>query len=238
MTYKVKVRSNGFSLVELMIVVLLLSIVVGGIFSQIERAQVKYHVEDQKMDLTQQERDFIDQFTRDLHQAGYPSPVQYGNRYDLSSKYTAVGVWYISSTQVSLEADADGDGIVDEITYIFDNNTAPCTLQSPCVRRGSAPKQDGTMPWNQPAPAAYTEVQGLVAVAFQPIFTASDGNGNNIDLSTPISLSSASLTDPTYQLLKTIKNVGITITSQGIRDPDGRKVIQVTMSGKARLPNN
>ncbi|HEX2330255.1 MAG TPA: type II secretion system protein [Candidatus Angelobacter sp.] len=230
-------RSSGFSLVELIIVVFLLSIVVGGIFSQIERAQVKYHVEDQKMDLTQQERDFIDQFTRDLRQAGYPSPTQYGNRFDLSSQYTAVGVYYISPTQVSMEADVDGDGIVDEITYTFDNSAAPC----PCLRRASAPKQDGVMPWNQAAAnptTPYTEVQGLVAVAGQPVFTASDQNGSSVSLATPISLSSGSLTDSTYQLLKTIKNVGITVTTQGNKDPDGRKVIQVTMTGMARLPNN
>jgi len=65
-------RQAGFSLIELLLVVLLLSIVVGALFSQIERAQVRYRVEDQQMDLTQQEREIIDQFTRDLHQAGYP----------------------------------------------------------------------------------------------------------------------------------------------------------------------
>jgi prepilin-type N-terminal cleavage/methylation domain-containing protein len=38
---------RGFTLIELMMVVLLLSIVVGAVFSQIERAQVRYRVEDQ-----------------------------------------------------------------------------------------------------------------------------------------------------------------------------------------------
>ncbi|HEX4603070.1 MAG TPA: prepilin-type N-terminal cleavage/methylation domain-containing protein, partial [Candidatus Angelobacter sp.] len=57
-------RTAGFSLLELLMVVFLLTIVVGALFSQIERAQVRYRVEDQKLDLTQQEREFIDQFTR------------------------------------------------------------------------------------------------------------------------------------------------------------------------------
>ncbi len=234
MKSKNKIRSKGFSLIELLIVVLLLSIVVGGIFSQIEKAQVRYHAEDQKMDLTQQERDFIDQFTRDLHQAGYPSPTQYGNRYDLSSQYTAVGVWYLSQNQVSLEADVDGDGIVDEITYSFDGTSPGC----PCLKRSSSPKQDGSMPWAQPAPVYYTQVQGLVTITGQPVFSAFDQSGNSINLSTPIILGSASLTDPVYQQLHTIKNVGITLTTQASRDQDTRKTIQVTMTGMARLPNN
>ena len=70
---KKRANQNGFTLIELLMVVLLLSIVVGAVFSQIERAQVRYKVEDQRTDLTQQEREFIDQFTRDLHQTGYPS---------------------------------------------------------------------------------------------------------------------------------------------------------------------
>ena len=91
---------NGFSLIELLVVVFLLSILVGAIFSQIDKAQIRYRVEDQKLDLTQQERDFIDQFTRDLHQAGYPSTTQYGGRFDLSSKQTAAGIWKISPTDL------------------------------------------------------------------------------------------------------------------------------------------
>src|SRR5690349_13278576 len=120
MASRAKKSNTGFSLLELLIVVLLLSIVVGAIFSQIDRAQVRYRVEDQRLDLTQQERDFIDQFTRDLHQSGYPSTAQFGKRLDLSSRYTAAGIWQISPTTLAMEADVDGDGIVDEILYQYD----------------------------------------------------------------------------------------------------------------------
>src|SRR4051812_42466886 len=78
MVTKLKIKKQkGFSLIELLMVALLLSIVVGAIFSQINRAQVRYRVEDQKMDLTQTQREFIDQFTRDMHQAGYPGGKMY-----------------------------------------------------------------------------------------------------------------------------------------------------------------
>src|SRR5262249_61302884 len=102
-------RQNGFSLLELMLVVLLLTIVVGALFTQIERAQVRYRVEDQKLDITQQEREFIDQFTRDLHQAGYPSPAVYGTQYDLTSNFPAVGGWSVSDTDLHLEGDLDSN---------------------------------------------------------------------------------------------------------------------------------
>src|SRR5579859_7817317 len=89
---------RGFTLIELMMVVLLLSIVVGAVFSQIERAQVRYRVEDQKVDLTQQEREFIDEFTRDLHQAGYPSAPMYGGTG--SANQIALGLISLSNNDI------------------------------------------------------------------------------------------------------------------------------------------
>src|SRR5215467_5752732 len=92
-------KEAGFSLLELLLVVLLLSIVVGALFSQINRAQVRYRVEDQKLDITQQEREFIDQFARDLHQAGFPATALYGNQFNINSQFTAAGVWSVSPTE-------------------------------------------------------------------------------------------------------------------------------------------
>ena len=111
---------RGFTLIELMMVVLLLSIVVGAVFSQIERAQVRYRVEDQKVDLTQQEREFIDQFTRDLHQAGYPSIAMFGGQYGASSSQTAAGVWSISATELHMEGNVDGNGVQSIVYSYFD----------------------------------------------------------------------------------------------------------------------
>jgi len=230
---------TGFSLVELMMVVLVLSIVVGALFRQINHAQTRYSVENRRVDLTQQERDFIDQFTRDLHQAGYPSIAQYGGRLDLSSNFTAAGIWMISPTDLKMEADVDGDGIVDEIAYHYDGGPAPC----PCLRRSSSAKQDGALPWNQPAPVYYTQVQDIIPLPAAPgapvFFQAFDTNGAQLDISAGKTLTSAALTDPTYQFLLNIKNVGITFTTQAKgMDTDAHKSIQVTMTGMARLPNN
>jgi prepilin-type N-terminal cleavage/methylation domain-containing protein len=229
---------KGFSLIEMMIAVFILTLIVGAIFRQIDRAQTRYSVESQKLDLTQQNRDFIDQFTRDLHQAGYPSPVTFGNRLDLTSNLTAVGIWSISQTDLRMEADVDGDGIVDEIAYHYDT-TVGGPNNCPCLMRGSVPKSPGSMPWAQPNPIYYTQVQNLVTIAGQPFFIAYSNTGAAIDLSTPTVLGSASLTDPTYQFLHTIRNVGIQFTTQAVgRDLDTKKSIQVTMTGMARVPSN
>ncbi len=246
MTSKQKV-AKGFSLIELLIVVLLLTIIVGALFTQIDKSQVRYRVEDQRIDLTQQERDFIDQFTRDLHQAGYPSPAQFGGRLDFSSNAAAVGIWSISPTVITMEADVDGDGVVDEISYSYDDGSTwpagkgpnPC----PCLKRSSSPKQNGVLPWNQPAPKYYTQVQNIIPIpgaAGTPVFfRAYASDGTELDISAGKVLNNATLTDPTYQFLQNIKNVRITFTTQGVnRDSDANKSIQVTMTGMARLPNN
>src|SRR5579864_2004570 len=127
---------RGFTLIELMMVVLLLAIVVGAVFSQIERAQVRYRVEDQKVDLTQQEREFIDQFTRDLHQAGYPSAPMYGG--SATANQVALGVTTLTSNDIVIEGDVDGDGAVDVVEYsYFDGSgwTSSAPNPCPCIRR-------------------------------------------------------------------------------------------------------
>ena len=124
-------RQRGFTLIELLMVVLLLSIVVGAVFSQIDRAQVRYKVEDQRVDLTQQEREFIDQFTRDLHQAGYPSAAMFGGIG--TANQVALGLTSLSSNDVVIEGDVDGDGAVDTVEYsYFDGSGWTGSAPNPC----------------------------------------------------------------------------------------------------------
>jgi len=212
-------RQRGFTLIELLMVVLLLSIVVGAVFSQIDRAQVRYRVEDQKVDLTQQEREFIDQFTRDLHQAGYPSAAMYGGIG--TANQIALGVTSLSSNDIVVEGDVDGDGLVDTVEYSYFDGSGwagsapnPC----PCIRRSQLPKGAAGPATN------FTQVQNVVGTSF---FTAFDAGGGTITLP-------ASASD-----LAKIKTVQITLTTQGAaQDSDAHTSIQVTMTGMARLVNN
>src|SRR5260370_38644010 len=94
---------RGFSLIEAMAAVLILTIVVGAIFSQINKAQQIYRVEGQRLDLKQEQRSFIDQFTRDLHQAGYPSTNSFNNQVGPTANATAFGLTSISTTSLTME---------------------------------------------------------------------------------------------------------------------------------------
>jgi prepilin-type N-terminal cleavage/methylation domain-containing protein len=245
MTNRKSRRPAGFSLLEMLMVVLLLSIVVGAIFSQIERAQTRYQAEGQKLDLTQQEREFIDQFGRDLHQAGYPTSASYGNQFDVSSPSVAAGLWYLSPTDVKMEGDVDGDGKIESVIFHYDNGTSwagPGPNPCPCLKRSAVVKKTvNAWPWNQTAPQYYTEVQGIIPVGVTAaFFQAYAADGSLVDLSTPLQLGSGSAVDANQQkALKTIKAIRLTFTVQGKNnDIDAHKSIQVTMTGMARLPNN
>jgi type II secretory pathway pseudopilin PulG len=242
MKYK-KSSQAGLSLVELLMVVLLLSIILGALFSQINRAQTRYGAESQKIDLTQEEREFIDQFTRDLHQAGYPNAAIYGNTLPLNSAKVAAGIWYISNTDLWLEGDLDGDGFVEETQYHYDDGSTwagPGPNPCPCIKRSSVAKTKDDYPWNQGNPVYYSEVQNIIAIPGQPFFTAYQADGTPVDLSVPILLGSGSALNTAAQsALHAIKSVRITITAQALsKDADAHKDIQVTMNGTARLPNN
>jgi prepilin-type N-terminal cleavage/methylation domain-containing protein len=212
-------RQSGFTLIEMLMVVLLLSIVVGAVFSQIERAQVRYRVEDQKIDLTQQEREFIDQFTRDLHEAGYPSAKMYGG--SATANQVALGVTSLTSNDIVVEGDVDGDGLVDVVEYsYFDGSgwTSSAPNPCPCIRRSQMNKGAGG------TATTYTQVQNVLGTSF---FTAFYANGGTITL--PVSAGD----------LGKIKTVQITLSTQGaVQDNDAHKSIQVTMTGMARLVNN
>src|ERR1700737_497584 len=66
-------RQNGFTLIEMLVVVLILGIVSAGLFAQIDAARQRAFTEQVKLDNFQEARDFVDQFFRDINQIGYPN---------------------------------------------------------------------------------------------------------------------------------------------------------------------
>ena len=73
---KPKMR-RGFSLLEIMVVIGILSIVMAVVFTQINLVQKRYRTEEMKLDLTQESREFMDQIVRDMHSIGYPTSKMY-----------------------------------------------------------------------------------------------------------------------------------------------------------------
>lgn len=227
-----KNRGAGFTLLESLVAVALILIVVGAIFHQMGKAQAGYRVEGQKVDLTQQQRAFIDQFTRDVRQAGYPGPLTVGLTppVPLNNNSISAGITSISPNSLTMEGDLDNSGKVLVVTYSYNPST---TFPCPCIQRTVASK-DGTI-----APATYIEVQNVVDPGPQGIFTPYEANGAalpGLALSLP---AGADTHDDTYSKLQAIKSVRVTVTLQGQgKDMNASTPIQVTMTGMARVPND
>lgn len=149
---KTPIRQRGFSLIEMMVTVAILSIVLAVVFNEIDKVQKRYRTEEAKLDIFQEARNFMDRFIRDLHSAGYPgvrmyqtgvitlNPPEFDNR-------VATGLVSVSATNLVFEADVDGDGQVDSVRYTL----VPSGGQCPCVlRRSQVVKINATSPMNQP----------------------------------------------------------------------------------------
>ena len=146
---------EGFSLLELAIVCAILMIVLGSVFSSIDVATQRSQSEQVKVDLTQEAREFADEFERDLHQAGYPNCRMHVTgavaalsacpAVNYNSGAVAAGLVSVSNTQVIFEGDVDGNGIVDSVRYrlVDQNNNYPPTTSCPCtIQRSQVAKVD------------------------------------------------------------------------------------------------
>jgi prepilin-type N-terminal cleavage/methylation domain-containing protein len=164
-----KLRSQceaGFSLVEMLVVVAILTTVVAVIVGYINTFQTRYNVESMRLDSTQSTREFLDQVARDLHQTGFPGQNMYvagtlggGNPWYWDQR-AATGIVSASPTQIMFEGDVDGTGTVSSLTYQLATN--PATNQCPCViRRGQTRKLPGD-PLVTNVPLFYTEVNGVI----------------------------------------------------------------------------
>src|SRR5438270_8545368 len=115
---------KGFSLIELMIVILLLSVIMGSVFSQIDLVQKRFRTEQNKLDISQTAREFLDQIVRDVHKSGYPSlrlyqPSAFADTdpYHYKSHLVAVGLFYIDPSLIKFEGNLNGDGFVQDVAY-------------------------------------------------------------------------------------------------------------------------
>ena len=66
-------RERGFSLIEMLMVVVVFTILTGAVFTLLNVAQQRYKIESELLDAFQGARIAMDEITRDIHSAGYPS---------------------------------------------------------------------------------------------------------------------------------------------------------------------
>ncbi|HST79133.1 MAG TPA: prepilin-type N-terminal cleavage/methylation domain-containing protein [Verrucomicrobiae bacterium] len=188
-------RQHGFTLMEALVGLFILTLITGAIFAQLNQVQRVSSSEATKLDLTQQAREFADQIVRDIHMAGYPSATMYAPGLDNSSPLVAAGLVRVSPTEILLEGDVETSGTVYsvDIQYVAqDPNDQSC----PCIRRSEVPKAAGD-PLAQPPAPRYTEVNNVMPPGTGPgqsgedLFTFFDKNGNPVpvsagaDISTP-----------------------------------------------------
>lgn len=258
------VRSSGFTLLETLVVVAILMIVMGGVFSQINKLQKVYRTEGTKVDASQESRNMLDQIARDLHQAGFPGANLFGpgilNAPTANDSRAAVGLVRVAPGELWFEGDVDNDGAVDVVHYLLLDSAGnaaagagncPCTLQ-----RSQVLKQNGTAPLAQPP--TYTSAlnnvinSGGVGAANAPLFLTGNtmGNANNtlytayknpfiftaLDATGTAVPMPVDVTNPTS--LANVRQVLININTLPLQeDTDARFRPPVTMTLTAKLNN-
>jgi len=162
-------RQKGFSLVELMVVLVVLTVVMGVIFQQIITLQQRYRTEEKRVDMFSEGREFMDQFVRDMHRAGYPSAKVYGTMPAPTDIRLAAGIVAARPGFLLIEGDVDGDGQVDSVAYSVCNNAGVCTSalggppggSCPCTIQRSQVVKAALNPWQQPTFYS-NSIEGLV----------------------------------------------------------------------------
>jgi len=238
---------SGFSLIEMLIVIAILTVITGAIFEQIGQAERNTSNQQIRLDLFQQVREFSDQMARDLRSVGYPNIRNFESgqlktsggttlTVEQDNKKTAVGLVELSPNSLWYESAAQGDGTVWVIRYKLVTEGMGC----PCLQRSMVQKQDGDPMDGQPnADAQYiTEVQNVVTGDdSNPIFTAYDTGGAIVPatVAAPIDMNSMDASgNPT---IANINSVAIKLTVRSpVTDSTGHKP-EVTMIATVRLTN-
>jgi prepilin-type N-terminal cleavage/methylation domain-containing protein len=219
-------REKGFSLIEMMIVLIILLIVSGAIFQVINLATQRSVTEQTRLDMFQEGREFMDQMSRDLRQAGFPNPRNFVSGALTADpvaedEHASAGLVKVTPGDLWFEADVDGTGVVSVIQYHLDTSTAN---NCPCLKRSQVPKIEGDPLTEQSGATYQVEVQG---VQNANIFAAM-ANGATVML--PIDFS-----NPDIATVDTIK---VILSLQALQiDPQTRQKPVTTLVSTVKLNN-
>jgi prepilin-type N-terminal cleavage/methylation domain-containing protein len=234
-------RQRGFTLLELLLVMLILSLIVGAVFSQMSDAQQRLNAEETRLGDFQEARDFVDQFFRDINQAGTPNirmfdPTQtfspaLTNPYVNDSRF-AVGLVMIDSNKIAFEGSVNGTGTVQSVIYQV-NGSGSCQL---CLQRSQVDKVTGsslptTMTGGAQGQNWGTEINDVISTA---IFRYYQYDGTQIT-ALPVDISTAAGAQ-TIANVKTVQ-INLTIRNPQIIDQKTGLPIETSFEGEISLNN-
>lgn len=220
MTKTSKTRQSGFTLIELLIAVLVLMIIMGTAFRAVALLQQRSGSEDVKMDLTQEARESMDQFTRELHNSGYPSLQNFdpsnasvtANTWTTSSS-VAVRLVQITPSSIIFEGDVDDSGQVSSVRYTY-VATSDQSNRCPCIVRSQVAKAANVAPLSQGVNNRVL-VEDVVTNGFT--LSAFDQNGNAVAIPSgglDVVNNTALLTGTPSPAQAVIKSIGAVLSLQ------------------------
>jgi prepilin-type N-terminal cleavage/methylation domain-containing protein len=249
-------KQHGFSLLELLLVIAILSLIVGAVFSQMGDAQRRLNAEEMKLGDFQEARDFVDQFFRDINQAGTPNIRMYDptqtftpallsqTSYSWASPYIndsrfAIGLVRIDNSSITFEGSVNGTGTVQSVTYQI-NGSGTCLA---CLQRSQVDKINGsslptTVTGGVQGTDWGTEINDLTnttTTAF-PIFRFYQYDGTQITIPTGgIDFT----TQANANILANVKTIQInlTIRNNNIIDQKTGQPIETSFEGEVSLNN-
>jgi type II secretory pathway pseudopilin PulG len=213
----------------LMIVLVILLVITAAIFQVINLSTQRSSAEQTKVDMFQEAREFMDQMSRDLRQAGNPNPRDFSSSVltqtpIANDHHAAAGLVTVDTGTLWFEGDVDGTGTVSVIQYSLDTSTSN---NCPCLKRSQLPKVDGDPINNQTTPSYQVEVQGVQNTS---IFSAFSG-GTAVGL--PVTLASSS-----GSTMASVDTVQVVLTLQASTiDPQTRTKPVTTLMSTVKINN-
>ena len=236
-------KQRGFSLLELLLVIAILSLIVGAVFSQMSDAQQRLNAEETKLGDFQEARDFVDQFFRDINQAGTPnirmfdpSSISFTSP-NVNDSRLAVGLVKIDTTTLMFEGSVNGTGSVQSMIYQV-NGSGTCNL---CLQRSQVDKVTASSVTGQGTNWG-TEINDVILsnTNSTPIFRYFQYDGTEITAtSSPNSLPADISTAAGAQTIANVKTIQInlTIRNNNIIDQKTGLPIETSFEGEISLNN-
>lgn len=233
-------RARGFSLIELMVVIVMISLVMAAVLSQVRQVQQRSTAEQGRVDDFQQARDFMAQVVRDGRQMGYPNshnfdtsnplvwvtaPLSYDSR-------LAAGLIKLTPTELDFSGDMDGSGNVEIVSYKI-NGDGACAN---CMERAQVNKATGSPLTQATTIGNYVEeVQNVqnAGSATAPIFSAFDASGNLIALGAGIDM----IANPTTVAQVRAIRVNLDVANPTSVDPQTKKQLESDITGTIQIVN-